>query len=241
MTGDDRTAGDDNRELDAVQGRLGHRFADPDLLIRALTHSSVDVAPGNNNERLEFLGDRVLGLAVANLLIEAFPEAPEGDLAARLNRLVSGKTCALVAESLRLGEALIMAESEAQSGGRRRRSALADACEAVIAAIYLDAGYEDAAAFISRHWKDRMLDFSGPIRDAKTTLQEWTQSQNQGVPDYEVIERTGPDHDPRFVVRVEAPPLEPGTGAGRSKRDAEQDAASKVLVREGIWQDTSNG
>ena len=221
-----------------VEDRLGHRFNDIQLLQRALTHSSslsVTQSPTDSYQRLEFLGDRVLALVIADMLLTKYPDADEGELAQRLNELVRRETCAAVADELRLGDAVRLAASEARSGGRKKKAILGDICEAVIAAIYLDGGMDQAYAFIDRQWRQRMVGSKSPPRDAKTTLQEWAQSQGLDLPDYQVIGRTGPDHEPQFTVRVDLDGPGAGEGTGRSRRLAEQEAARALLVCVGVW------
>lgn len=227
--------------LEAVEERLGHRFADRDLLVRALTHTSAVHVATDSYQRLEFLGDRVLGVTVAGMVYRAFPQAEEGELARRLNALVKRETCAEVARDLDLGAAVRLGSGEAQSGGRAKVAILADVMEAVIAAIHLDAGFDTARDFVERLWTGRMRTARGPLRDAKTTLQEWLQGRGLAAPSYRLVERTGPDHDPSFVIAVDiVGPVEGLTGEGRSKREAEQNAAARVLVREGIWKDETD-
>jgi ribonuclease-3 len=227
--------------LDAVEERLGHRFADRDLLARALTHTSAVGVATDSYQRLEFLGDRVLGMTVAGMVYRAYPEAEEGELARRLNALVKRETCADVARELDLGRAVRLGSGEAQSGGRSKAAILADVMEAVIAAIHLDAGFETARAFVERLWSERMTTARGPLRDAKTTLQEWLQGRGLAAPSYRQVARSGPDHDPLFEIAVDiVGPVDGMTGRGRSKREAEQNAAARVLVREGIWKDESD-
>ena len=224
----------------ALQERLEYRFQDASLLTRALTHGSATARSGASAasyQRLEFLGDRVLGLVVATMLHHAFPKAEEGELARRLNQLVRRETCAEVARDLSLGDALVLGDSEAQTGGKRKTAILADVCEAIIAAVYLDGGIEAAQTLVRRHWEPRMRSYTGPLRDPKTMLQEWAQGRGKAAPRYEIVERSGPDHAPRFVVSVEIEGEEPGTGAGGSKRVAEQTAAEVVLRREGLLRD----
>ena len=224
--------------VSALKAALQYEFADPLLLKVALTHASA-LAPSDSvsasYQRLEFLGDRVLGLAVASLLHRHFPQADEGELARRFNHMVKRETCAEIALELGVGDAMLIGQAEAQTGGRKKTALLADMCESVIAAIYLDGGYQAAEDLIKRLWEPRMLSWSGPLRDAKTTLQEWAQSQSLPTPDYEVTGRSGPDHAPEFKVSVHVKGLAPGEGAGGSKRNAEQDAAEAVLRREGVW------
>lgn len=225
-----------------LEQRLGHSFADATLLTRALTHGSATSRSHgiDSYQRLEFLGDRVLGLCVATMLHHAFPKADEGELARRLNQLVKRETCAEVARELALGQAIVFGESEAQTGGRKKAAILADVCEAVIAAIYLDAGLEAAQAFVRRHWERRMTQSSGPLRDPKTTLQEWAQGHGKAAPTYTMTDRSGPDHAPRFTVRVDIDDIDPAFGTGGSKRIAEQRAAEAALVREGLWTESTD-
>lgn len=226
------------RPLEAVEDRLGYGFRNRENLQRALTHRSAvpgDRASHESYQRHEFLGDRVLALVIADMLFQAYPRSDEGDLARRLNSLVRRETCADVATDLGLGEAVRLGVGERQSGGRRKEAILGDIAEAVIAAIYLDGGFDEARRFIERHWRPRMEALSGPLRDAKTTLQEWAQGRGLPTPSYEVVERSGPDHAPSFLVRVSIPGAAAGEGTGKSKCDAEQAAATDVLIREGIW------
>ena len=229
----------DGTALAALEARVGHQFRDKGLLSTALTHSSA-VAAGICNargtyERLEFLGDRVLGLIVAEMLLATFMDAAEGELSPRLARLVRKETCAEVATELGLGEALIAGGGKEQRRALQTRNVLGDACEAVIAAIFLDGGMEAARRFVSAHWRDRMLNLRGPRQDAKTALQEWAQRLGKGTPNYALVDRRGPDHASTFAVSVNVAKTDPGVGEGRSRREAEQAAAMEVLVREGVW------
>lgn len=223
----------------ALEGRLGHKFADETLLDLALSHSSAVSAERRSgllsNQRLEFLGDRVLGLVIAEWLAEEFPEAEEGELAIRLNALVRQETCAAVAERIELGRALTLGPGEEKAGGREKTAILADACEAVIAALYLDGGLAAARGFIRSEWAGHVAEPARMRRDAKTALQEWTQAHGRGIPAYREAGRSGPDHAPVFVVRAEVGGLDPATGSGGSKRQAEQAAAREMLIREGVW------
>jgi ribonuclease-3 len=217
------------RAVAAAASRIGHAFARPELLVEALTHPSL--ASGSDNQRLEFLGDRVLGLVVAEALLAADPGASEGDLAPRLNALVRKETCAEVAAALDLGPALRLGRSEMLAGGRRKLTLLGDAMEAVIAAVYLDAGFEAARAFVLRAWGERIARVERVVRDAKTTLQEWAQARGLAPPAYVDLDREGPDHAPVFSVEAR---LEDGrTAGGRapSKRAAQQAAAEALLLR----------
>ena len=218
------------RSFAALEERLGHGFADPALLKRALTHSSADARA--SNERLEFLGDRVLGLVIAEKLHHLYPQDAEGMLALKFNALVRKEACAAAAELAGLPEHLILASSEAKSGGRKKAVILAGACEAVIAALYLDGGMAAAQQFIERYWADAFASLNSDMRDSKTALQEWAQGGPvKSTPTYRLLRREGPDHAPRFVVEVSAAGQEPATGEGRSKREAEQAAARAMLER----------
>ena len=219
-------------DLKALQEALGHDFADPDLLSRALTHPSVAVnqpGAGHTYERLEFLGDRVLGLAVADMLDAHLPSALEGELSRRLARLVSGETCAEVAREMNLARVLRI------SGGRPTPSVLGDACESVLGAVYRDGGLPAARKVVERYWRSRLESMSGPQRDAKTELQEWAHRRGFDTPRYVETLRSGPDHAPEFEIEVVVGTVKPGKGKGRSKREAEHEAATDVLRREGVW------
>ncbi len=224
--------------VDALRERTGYAFNDLERLERALTHSSARRGSGADYERLEFLGDRVLGLVVADLLFHAFPGAPEGELALRLNALVSGEACAEVAEEIGLAD-FIRAESGLKSAsGRKGRSTRADVMEALIAAIYLDGGLDAVRPFILRYWEPRSRKAQGAERDAKTALQEWAHQAAGTTPAYQLDGREGPDHEPLFTVSVRVGDLAPARGSGRAKREAEQAAAAAMLVREGVWEKT---
>lgn len=203
-------------------------FKDKTLLVRALTHASASTV--RSNERLEFLGDRVLGLVIADRLHNLFPDDPEGVLALKLNALVRRDACAAAASAAGLADHVVLAHSEAASGGRRKSAILAGVCEAVIAALYLDGGYETARAFIERYWENAFAQLSSDMRDAKTALQEWAQSRrSRAAPVYREVGREGPDHAPRFVVEVEVKGEGTAVGEGTSKREAEQSAARAML------------
>jgi ribonuclease-3 len=225
------------RKLKDLQARLGYQFQSRDLLRKALTHASVRQATGKrrDNERLEFLGDRVLGLAIAELLWEAYPNADEGELARLYNRLVRGKTCAAVARDLSLGASLVLSDSEAESGGRDKETILADACEALLGAIFLEAGYDTARTVVRTHWATWMGGSPAEAADAKSLLQEWVQGQGLDLPAYVEVDRQGPDHAPTFTAEVRIKGRKPARGEGASKRAAEQAAATALLSREGVW------
>jgi len=220
-----------SRELMAFQGRLGHDFAQPELLIRALTHSSLSSDTRPDNQRLEFLGDRVLGLVIAEALAQADTAATEGQLAPRFNALVRKETCAEVAGAVALGEVLKLGRSEMMSGGRRKQALLGDAMEAVIAAVYKDAGFEAARDMVLRLWGDRITQVEPDARDAKTALQEWVQGRGHPLPDYTVLKRSGPDHAPQFQVQVRIATGQTATATEPSKRKAEHGAAASLLAQ----------
>ena len=217
--------------------RSGHAFSDPDLLEQALTHSSVGhgAKPVAHNERLEFLGDRVLNLVVAEALFGRFPGAREGDLALRFNAAVDAESCAEVARGWSLGPALRLPPDETRRGARERTNILADACEAVIAAVYLDGGLEAARALVLSAW-ERRLDGAPPaaLASPKSRLQHWALARGPHLPRYEVVGREGPEHEPRFRVRVEVEGAEPAESEGASRRAAEAAAAAALLAREEV-------
>ncbi len=209
--------------------RLGHDFARPELLIEALTHPSIGGAT-HNNQRLEFLGDRVLGLVISEALLAQDKTAAEGDLAPRLNALVRKETCAEVAQSVDLGAALRLGRSEMVSGGRRKIALLGDAMEAVIAAVYQDAGLEAARALVLRMWGPRVAEARAQAPDAKTALQEWAQGRALRPPDYVDLAREGPDHAPVFSVEARLADGRAARGSAASKRAAQQIAAEALLA-----------
>ena len=219
----------------AIEARIGHRFADPALLVTAFTHVSALKSArkrGDSYQRLEFLGDHVLGLIVSDMLYRAFPNADEGELSKRLADLVRKESCADVAKSLGLLDDIKLGAVGA--GARLRKSVLGDICEAVIGAVFLDGGYGAAAQFVERNWTERMRRPRRPLRDPKTILQEWAQGKGLPTPVYREVERTGPHHDPQFRVAVDLPGMAPAEGVGGSKRAAEKVAASVMIAREGV-------
>jgi ribonuclease-3 len=228
MTGSQRSS--TRHEPGKLEKLLGHRFRDPALLQRALTHASSDSIV--SNERLEFLGDRVLGLVIAEKLHKLYPADSEGALALKFNALVRKEPCAKAAMEAGLSSHLILANSEVASGGRNKSVILAGACEAVIAALYLDGGMKAARSFIERYWAGVVATLNDDLRDAKTALQEWTQAQQvRTTPLYRLVERQGPDHAPKFIVEVSAGREARATGEGGSKREAEQAAAASLLEK----------
>ena len=219
--------------IHSFEQRLGYEFSNLSLLVEALTHSSIASDFRKDNQRLEFLGDRVLGLVMAEALLEIDQTAPEGTLAPRFNALVRKETCAEVARQIELGGVLKIGRSEMLSGGRRKDALLGDGMEAVIAAIYKDGGFEVAKKIIINLWDDRIKNVKGDARDAKTMLQEWAQARGQNPPNYEVMSRSGPDHAPDFLVKVILESGETSEALAGSKRQAEQMAAKALLKKIG--------
>ncbi len=232
------------RGIAAFEERIGYRFKTVALLEQALTHIS-GLAGARNRahsyQRLEFLGDHVLGLVISDMLYRAFPKADEGEMSRRLADLVRKEACADVARAIEIGPTIRLGTSENNAGGRDRTAILADVCEALIGAVFIDGGFEAAAAMISRLWEERMRVPVRPLRDSKTVLQEWAQARGLPTPAYREVERKGPDHNPEFRVSVELPKLAPAEGLGRSKRAAEQAAATAMLTREGVKADRLDG
>nr|WP_247744836.1 ribonuclease III [Shimia sp. R11_0] len=211
--------------------RLGHKFARPELLVRAVTHSSMSSATRQDNQRLEFLGDRVLGLVMSEALLEHDKSASEGQLAPRFNALVRKEACAEVAREIDLGAALKLGRSEMMSGGRRKQALLGDAMEAILAAVYRDAGFEVAKALILRLWGNRVTTVEADARDPKTSLQEWAQARKLPPPSYELVRRSGPDHAPVFTIAVKLQNGAVAEATDSSKRKAEQAAAKMLLAQ----------
>jgi ribonuclease-3 len=225
------------RKYKELEKALGHRFKNQQLIEIALTHASMrgGKTERSDNERLEFIGDRVLGLVIAEELSERFPSASEGELARRYNRLVRGEACARVARLVGIGQHLVLSDSEAGSGGRAKGTILADAMEAILGAIFLDAGFETARSAVRRLWAsqdDHHPASAGP--DAKSALQEWAQGKGLALPEYVEVNRKGPDHAPKFTSEVRISGCAPARGEGASKRAAEQAAAHALLEREGV-------
>ena len=228
----------------AIEARIGHKFADPSLLTAAITHVSALKSShkrGESYQRLEFLGDHVLGLIVSDMLYRAFPNADEGELSKRLADLVRKESCAEVARALGLLDDIKLGAVGAGAGARLRKSVLGDICEAVIGAVFLDGGYSAASEFVTRNWTERMQKPRRPLRDPKTVLQEWSQGKGLPTPVYREVERTGPHHDPQFRVAVDLPGLAPAEGIGGSKRAAEKVAASVMIEREGVGGGSNDG
>ncbi len=219
----------------ALQDKLGYSFKDPELLELALTHASVAEGARRiaDNERLEFLGDRVLGLMIAEMLMDAFPEAEEGELSRRFHSLVSREACAAVATHLEVGPALRLAAGETKTGGRGNPTILGDAIEALIAAVYKDGGYAAMSACFKPLWT-KALENSGNASQSnpKSFLQEWAVANGKTPPAYNLVNRKGPDHAPIFTMEVRIDGLSPQSATGRSRQDAEKTAALRLIERE---------
>jgi ribonuclease-3 len=206
---------------------MRHIFNNPDLFDLAMTHCGM--VGEHSNQRLEFLGDRVLGLVVAELVYQHFPEASEGDLARRHAALVCGETLSKVAQSLGLGEAMRVSASDESLGVRDNVAALEDACEALIGALYLDQGLQVVQAFIHEHWLPLLGNLQMPPKDPKTHLQEWAQGKGLPLPHYYEIKREGAAHAPIFTIEVQVQGVTPMVGVASVKRVAEQEAARQLL------------
>ena len=224
-------ANDRYPRLAALENRIGYSFQDVSLLVEAMTHSSYGDGQRvtNDNERLEFLGDRILGLLTADALYHQSIDS-EGTLARRLNALVRKETCEKIARQISLGDALLMSSAEDRQGGREKTSILGDACEALIAAIYIDCDYSEAKRFYDKYWMPLLNDVvTKSAKDPKTELQERAMAGQHGLPVYDIIERSGPDHRPLFVIEVRVNGIGAARGTGKSKRDAERYAAVHLL------------
>ncbi len=222
-------------QITALEQHLGHVFKNRVLLQEALTHASVldGGKKERSYERLEFLGDRVLGLIIAERLFSENGHRDEGELAPLLNALVNRRACARAARAAHLDQAVILSSSEESSGGRGKEAILADICESVIAALYLDAGIEVARAFVGRFWAEAFNEVGTVPRDAKTVLQEWVAARKKGL-SYVVIEQRGPEHAPHFIIEAHVEGLAPARGEGGSKREAQRAAAAAFLAAQGV-------
>ncbi|MDQ8755170.1 ribonuclease III [Sphingosinicella sp. LHD-64] len=212
---------------DWIEGATGHRPNDLALFERALTHASFGEA---NYERLEFLGDRVLGMIVALWLYETYPDEPEGKLSHRLNALVTREVCAEIARALDAQPHIRLGKQAIDDGVFRSDNVLGDVVEALIGALYLDAGFEAARAFVHRAWADRVDRLAAPPKHPKAALQEWSAANKRRPPDYRIVETSGPDHARRFTVEVSVSGVGAATGQGLSKQEAETEAAKALLA-----------
>ena len=231
-------------DLSALERRIGHRFGNPDLALQALTHMSGALGEAGRTtsyQRLEFLGDRVLGLCVSAMLYAEFSHAAEGELSRRLADLVRKERCAEVGLEWELGSFIRLGAGERQSGGRQRPAILADVCEALIGAVFLDGGFPAAAALVNRAWTERMRSPRRALRDPKTALQEWAQGLGRPPPVYREVDRSGPAHAPQFLISVTVPGFASAEGKGASKRSAEQAAAESFMIQERFDNSPSNG
>lgn len=213
--------------LTELSHKLGHTFKNIKLLEEALTHSSS--SEDINYERLEFLGDSVLSLIITTLLVEKFHNETEGDLAKRRASLINGKSLHNIANIIGLGSYIILSEGEANTGGRTNPKILEDTVEAIIGAIYIDGGLSPCKDFILKYWNDIIENDVNPPVDNKTFLQEWAQSKGYALPEYKIIEKTGPDHRPSFVVQVSVGDLPPCNASSYSKKEAEKEAAELMI------------
>lgn len=221
--------------LEELQSRIDYHFSKLTRLDLALTHSSARSSDCGNYERLEFLGDRVLGFCIAELLFGRYGDAPEGELSVRLNNLVSAEACAKIADEIGLHDYIIVGSDVQNIKAKSMTNISADVVEALVAAIYLDGGLEKARGFILKFWTVHALAKTSFRRDAKTELQEWAHANFKQTPYYKITSRQGPDHAPEFTIEVQVADLPPGHGIGGSKRAAQQNAARAFLFREGVW------
>lgn len=219
----------DKTSFDTLEKILGYQFKDSHLLERALTHSSTN--DNYNYQRLEFLGDRVLGLVMAEALFKEFKKEREGGLAKRHTALVQGRTCAIVGQAHHIGDYIILSASERESGGHLNENLIADVVESIIGAVHLDGGYEAAQKVVLHLWGDNIKTLKDAPQDPKTELQEWAQARGLDLPHYEIIARTGPDHAPDFVMQVSVNGFDPVQSKGASRRQAEKTAARQLLKK----------
>lgn len=218
--------------IEDLEKKIGHSFGDKNFIKDALTHSSTGQA--KNYERLEFLGDRVLGLTVAQMLFKKFPDEPEGDLAKRLSALVQGSFLAQIARKINLGAYVEFSEAERQAGGRENENILADVFEAVIGALYLDGGFDKCHDMIEELWAESFFEMKAPPQHPKTTLQEWAQGRSLPLPSYEIVGQSGPDHAPVFDVQLSVEGFDAITAQGNSRQEAEKNAATLFIQQQGI-------
>lgn len=227
-------AGRKDADLGPLEARIGVSFSDKALLRQALRHVSACAKRADSYQRLEFLGDRVLGLAVADLLFEHFPDAAEGELSRRLAELVRRETCAEVAAEWGVAPFIILGGGEAQSGGAQKAAILGDICESIIGAVFVDAGFDAARRLVRESFATRLDQARASLRDPKSMLQEWAQGRGLATPVYRLDGQTGPDHAPRFLISAVIDGFEAAQGEGSSKRHAEQAAAEAFIAREKI-------
>lgn len=215
--------------VEKLEKEIGHKFKNKTLIKGALTHSST--GDKSNYERLEFLGDRVLGLVIAERLFEKFPEESEGDLAKRLAALVQGNLLAEVAADINLGAYVVFSQAEREAGGAENENILADVFEALIGALYIDADFKKCQELIDRLWEDHVFEMKAPPQHPKTALQEWAQGQGLPLPSYDIVRQSGPDHAPVFEIKLMVKGYPPAIGQGRSRQEAEKEAALAFFAR----------
>ena len=215
------------RPVEELEKEIAHRFKDKELIKSALTHSST--GHKMNYERLEFLGDRVLGLIIAQMLFEKFPEEPEGDLAKRLSALVQGTFLAEIALKINLGSYVSFSDAERQAGGAQNANILADVFESVMGALYLDSGFEKCHALVARLWADGFFEMKAPPQHPKTSIQEWAQGKGLPLPSYEIAKQSGPDHMPTFDIALIIEGYEKVIACGSSRQEAEKNAAQAFI------------
>jgi len=215
------------KEISDLENVISFKFKDQSILRRSLTHKSFD--NDDNNETLEFLGDRVLGLVISEKLINDFPNDPEGLLDKRYSKLVNKETCYKVSQSLNLGDFILLGSTEISSKGNEKKSILADTCESLIGAIYSDSGYEESKKFICKFWDEEFESSDGNLIDPKSFLQEWTLKRYKELPEYKLLDQSGPDHDPLFSVELSFKEYKKATNEGKSIKDAEMKAAESFI------------
>ncbi len=221
----------DSLDLNALESTLGYSFQDEIYLVRALTHPGMARRPEESYQRYEFLGDRVLGLAIAHILFQKYPRMSEGGLSRALAHFVCREALAVIAERIGLPDYIILTQGERRGGAAHNASVLADSMEAVLAAVYMDGGMDTAQQVVLALWTEKFLEWSKAIfdGDSKSRLQEWAQSSGKGIPVYAVCSSNGPDHAPQFVMEVQVPGMTPVQAQGTSKKDASQRAAQGML------------
>ena len=216
------------KDFKKLQDVIGYQFKDPHYLERALTHSSTN--DDYNYQRLEFLGDRVLGLVMAEALFKEFRQENEGGLAKRHTALVKGSTCALMGQKISLADYIILSSSEREAGVHLNDNIISDVVEALIGAIHIDGGYEPAKKFTLELWGDAIKTLDTAPQDPKTELQEWVQARNLPLPEYTIIDKSGPDHSPVFNIELKIEGFDPVVSKGSARRPTEKLAAQKMLL-----------
>ena len=215
------------KEISDLENTISFKFKDQSILKRSLTHKSFD--KNDNNESVEFLGDRVLGLVISEKLISDFPNDSEGLLDKRYSKLVNKETCYKISQSLNLGDFILLGSTEINSKGNEKKSILADACESLIGAIYLDSGYEESKKFICNFWNEEFESMDSNLIDPKSFLQEWTLKRYKELPEYKLLDQSGPDHAPLFSVELSFKEYKKATNEGKSIKDAEMKAAESFI------------